>query len=118
MTKFFNKFKKPCFWPIFWSFSQFWGQKKFPENLPLPCLMLYRLLAPCQNLEDNDMIPRKCQQRQKDGWKYGWKDGQTIFYMTLPATTWGLMNIHQKSYKNGSPNRCNSSNAMFLLKDY
>ena len=25
--KFFNKFKKPCLWPIFGSFSRFWGQK-------------------------------------------------------------------------------------------
>ena len=28
MNKFSNKFKKPCFWPIFGPFSQFWEQKK------------------------------------------------------------------------------------------
>ena len=27
MTKFFNKFEKACFWPIFGPLSQFWGQK-------------------------------------------------------------------------------------------
>ena len=31
MTKFFNKFKKPCFWPIFGLFSNFRG-KIFLEN--------------------------------------------------------------------------------------
>ena len=29
MTKFFNKFIKPCFWPIFGPLSQFLGQKVF-----------------------------------------------------------------------------------------
>ena len=31
MTKVFNKFKKPCFWPIFGSFSQFWEQKNLRQ---------------------------------------------------------------------------------------
>ena len=29
MTKFFNKFKKPCFWPIFGPFPYFDSKKKF-----------------------------------------------------------------------------------------
>ena len=49
MTKFFNKLKKPCFWPI----SQFLGQKKCSGTS-------YGFLATCQNLEKtNDTIPRK-----------------------------------------------------------
>ena len=44
------------------------------------------ILAPCQNLEKiNDTIPRKRLDRQKDAWK----DEQTLFYKTLPATTGG-----------------------------
>ena len=66
MTNVFNKFKKPCFWPIFGPFSHFtfWGKKIFPENLALSCTTLYRLLAPCQNLEkNNETIPRKRQDK-------------------------------------------------------
>ena len=33
MTKFFNKFKEPCFWRIFGPFSQFWGQKIFFQKI-------------------------------------------------------------------------------------
>ena len=32
MTKFSNKLKNPCFWPILGPFSQFWEQKKFPRK--------------------------------------------------------------------------------------
>ena len=60
MTKFFNKFKKPCFWTIFGPFSQFWEQKKkFPENPTMSSTTSFRFLAQCQNLEKtNDRIPR------------------------------------------------------------
>ena len=64
MTKFFNKFKKPCFCFIFGPFSQFLGQKK---NV-LSHTTSYGFLAPCQNLEKaNDIIPRKCLPRQMEG---------------------------------------------------
>ena len=70
MIKFFNKFKKPCFWPIFGPFSQCWGKKNFPENLTLSCTTSYRFLAPYQNLgKTNDTIPRKRHNKLKDGWK-------------------------------------------------
>ena len=29
----FNKFKRPCFWPIFGSFSKFLGQKIFSQKI-------------------------------------------------------------------------------------
>ena len=69
MTKFFNKFKKPCFWPIFGSIFSILGAKKFYlENLALSCTTLYGFLAPCQNLEKtNDTIPRQRLDRWKDG---------------------------------------------------
>ena len=38
MTNFFNKLKKPCSWPIFGLFSQFWGQKK-KKNPKNPAIM-------------------------------------------------------------------------------
>ena len=65
MIKFFNKFKKPCFWPIFGPSAQFLGAKEiFPENLALPCTTSHGFLAPCQNLEKtNDTIRRKLPDR-------------------------------------------------------
>ena len=54
MTKFSNKYKKPCFWPIFPIFG---AKKIFLENLALSCTTSYGFLAPCQNLEKvNDTI--------------------------------------------------------------
>ena len=65
MTQFSNKFKKPCFWPIFPIFG---AKKIFLENPALSRTTSYGFLAPCQNLEKvNDTIQRKCPDRQKDG---------------------------------------------------
>ena len=83
MTKFSNKFKKPCFWPIFPIFG---AKKIFLENLALSRTTLYWFPEPCQNLEKvHDTIQRKHPDRQKDrrmdGQKdrrtEGWKDGRT-----------------------------------------
>ena len=58
MTKFFNKSKKHCFWPIL--------GKLHPENLAVPYTTSYGFLSPHQNLEKTtDAIPRKCPNRQK-----------------------------------------------------
>ena len=65
MTKFFNIFKKPCFWPIFPIF-----EKKifFLENPALSRTTSYGFLASRQKLQKtNDTIPRKRPDRQKDG---------------------------------------------------
>ena len=88
MTKYSNKLKKPCFWPISDPFSQFWGQKIFfPENPALPSTNSYGFLATCQNLEkSNDTIPRKHLDRREDGKMEGQR---TLFHRTLLATTWG-----------------------------
>ena len=62
MTKFSNKFKKPCFWPISHPFSQFSGQK----NFPLSRKTSHGILAPCQNLEKiNDTIPKKARKDRR-----------------------------------------------------
>ena len=72
MTKFSNKFKKLCFWP---SFPIFGAKNIFLENPALSSTTSYEFLAPCQNLEKvNDMIQRKCVDRQMEGWMEGWID--------------------------------------------
>ena len=85
MTKFSNKFKKPCFWHIVDPVSQFWGQKTFfPENLALSRTTSCGFLAPSQNLEaTNKTIPRKRPDREKDERKDGWKGRHTLLYGTL-----------------------------------
>ena len=96
----FNRFKKSCFWPIFGSFSKFLWQKVFPENPALSHTTSYSFLAPCQNLEKpNDAMIQENVQTDK-GWTEGQKDGQALFYRTLPATSRGskkhlLLIVHQ-----------------------
>ena len=64
MTQFSNKFKKPCFWPIFPIFG---AKKIFLENTALSHTTSCGFLAPYQNLEKvNDTIERKHPDRQKD----------------------------------------------------
>ena len=64
MSKFSNKLKNSVFGP----FSQFWGQKKFSQKIPLSHTTSHGILAPCQNLEKiNDTIPRKRPDRRNDG---------------------------------------------------
>ena len=84
MTQFSNKFKKPCFWPIFTIFG---AKKIFLENPTLSRTTSYGFLAPSQNLEKvNDTIQRKRLDRRTEGWKHR----QILFYRTLAATTGGL----------------------------
>ena len=68
MTKSFNKFKKPCFWPIFGPFSQILRQNFFsPENRALSRTTSDGFLALCQNSEKtSDTIPRKRLDRRTD----------------------------------------------------
>ena len=65
MTKFSNKLKKACFWPIF----PILGVKKILlENPALLYTTSHGILAPCQISEkNNDTIPRKCLDRRTDG---------------------------------------------------
>ena len=61
MTKFSNKLKKPCFWPILGPFSQFLRQKRFSWKTWLLRTTSYGFLALRQNLEKvNNTIQRKC----------------------------------------------------------
>ena len=101
MTKFFNKFKKLCFWPIFGPFSQFWGQKNFFQKIWLSHTTSYTFLVPCQNFKKtNDTIPRKCPDRLKEGQK----DRQTLFHRTL----WATAMSPKRQKKNNSQENINS----------
>ena len=61
MTKFFYKFKKPCFLARFWSIFRIFGKKTFfSRKSGSARLTSNGFLAPCQNLEKtNDTIPKK-----------------------------------------------------------
>ena len=76
MSKFLNKLKKPCFWPILGLFSQFWGKKIFStDNQALSRTASYEILAPYQISEKiYDAIPRKCLCRMTDGRTEGQTD--------------------------------------------
>ena len=63
MTKFFNKFKKPCF-------GLFLGQDFFSRKSGSVTLNSNRFLAPYQNLEKTNVTrkrPERRKDRQKDG---------------------------------------------------
>ena len=81
--KIFQYIQQTLFLPIF----PILGAKKFfLDNPGLSCATSYRFLASCQNLEkNNDTIPRQRSDRQKERRK----DGQTLFYRTLPANARG-----------------------------
>ena len=64
MTKFFNKFKTPCFCPNFGIFPIFGAKKIFLENPTVTNNLV----------KNNDEIPRKRLDRRKDGMTDGRMD--------------------------------------------
>ena len=87
MTNFFNKFKKPCFWPVFPIFEA----KIFFSIKSSSVMHNFTWVSSTMPKfrKTNDTIPRTCPDRPKDGQKDGWKDSQTLFYRTFPATIGG-----------------------------
>ena len=80
MTKFSNKLKKTLFLAHFGPFFPILGQKKvFPENLALSHTNFYHA-----KFQKKLII-----QFQENAWTEGRKDGQTLFYRTLPTTAGG-----------------------------
>ena len=70
-------------------FANFWGRNFFSHKIGLCHAQLHVFLAPFQNLEKtDDTVPRK----RQDRWKDGKKDGQTLFYRTFAATIGGFKN--------------------------
>ena len=88
MTKFFNRLKKLCFWPISGPFSNFGGKKNFPRNPALSRTISYGILAPCQNI--GKLMTQFQENARTDEMTEGRMEGQMdIFYRTLPANAGG-----------------------------
>ena len=123
MTKFSNKFKKPCFWP---HFPKFDGKKIFPG---MSSSVIHNFTW------DSSTMPKFTKkfvtQFQENAWTdkrtdrrtVGRKDkyGQTLFYRTLPATAGGPINffltklhVHISSLlKKGLKQKCFPETAYF-----
>ena len=68
MTKFSNKFKKLCFWPILGPFSQFFGEKKFPRKSGSVTRNFIWVSSTMPKFRKvNDTIQRKRPDKRKDG---------------------------------------------------
>ena len=81
MTISFNTFKKPCFWPIFGPFSQFWGKKFFSGKSSSVTHNFIWVSSTMPKFRKNERYNSKKTPGQKDG--------QTLFYRTLLATAGG-----------------------------
>ena len=80
MTKSVNKFKKTLFLA---HFPKFLGKNFFSRKSSCHA-QLHMGFQHHANIEKKLMI-----QFQENTWTEGWKDGQTLFYRTLPATVGG-----------------------------
>ena len=86
MTKFSNKFKKPCFGP----FSPILGQKKFSWKIWLSHAQLHMGFQHHAKIQKKLMV-----QFKENAWTdEGQKDGQTLFYRTLSATAGGPIKVY------------------------
>ena len=88
MTKFPNKLKKPCFWSILDPFFPILGQKKLSQKIRLCHAQLH------MSFQHHAKFQKKLRiQFQENAWTEGrtegQKNGQTLFYRTLPATAGG-----------------------------
>ena len=79
MTKFSNKFKNPLFWPIFAHFLYIWGKNIFlalshatPHGPVTPCKFQKILMS----------------QSQRNFWREGQTNRQTLYHMTLQEKGW------------------------------
>ena len=93
MTKLFKKNKKGMVLTHFWPILR--AKIFFLEYLALSHTTSHGFLAPCQNLENTKTQFQENAQTEKwtegrnDKRMQGWKDRQTLFYKTLPATASG-----------------------------
>ena len=92
----FQYIQKTLFLVHFRSISPNFGTQKFFQKIRLSSTTSYGFLAPCPNSEKNDdTIPRKHLDKRMEGQK----DGQILFYRTLPANAQGpkrmVHNDHQ-----------------------
>ena len=94
MSKFLNKFKKPCFWPIVGPFSQLRGQKKNPRksisviNFIQISSTMPKLKMLLMQLQEN-AGPDRGTDRRMEGWT-------NPIYRTLATTAVGLLIVASK----------------------
>ena len=91
MTKFFNKLKKPCFWPILGPFSQFLGQKFFSRKSGSVTHNFIWVSSTMPKFRKNWWYNSKKTPRQTEGRN----DGQTLFHRALPVTARVPNNMHR-----------------------
>ena len=80
--KFYCNYADWAFFDHFWSFLL---DGDFLQKICLCHTQLYLEPQHHAKFKTNEPIQRKLTERQKDGRKDGWKDGQTLFYRILPA---------------------------------
>ena len=100
MTRFSNKFKKPCFSPVLGPFSPFLGKKDFPGKSSSVMHNFIWVSSTMPKFRKSWWYnSKKTPGRQKDGWKDGRIEGQTLLYRNVPATSKGpLMQIQKTAY--------------------
>ena len=76
MTKFTNKFKKQCFWPILGTFSIFFGRNFFSGRSDFVTYNFICVFSTIPKFRNNDTTPRKCPER--------WMDRRTNKMMDRP----------------------------------
>ena len=83
MTKFSNKFKKPCFWSILGPFSQFLGQKKVSWKIRLCHAQLHMGFQQHARIQKKLVIQLK--RKHPDGRAEGQAKGQTDPILQNPS---------------------------------
>ena len=88
--KFCNKLKKPCFWSVFGSFSQFFGQKFFSEisiYITHNFIWIFRAMPKFRkNLSYNS--------KKTSIQAEGRTEGRTLFHRIIPSTVGGSKRTH------------------------
>ena len=94
MTKFSNKFKKLCFWPIFPIFG---AKRFFLRNPALSHRKKHGPLTSCWvSQKTNESIPRKLPDGRTERWKDGKTERRTLIHRTLPTTARGATRLELK----------------------
>ena len=87
MTKFSNKLKKPCFWPIFPNLGQ--KKKKCSQNIRLCHAQLHMSFQHHTKFQKKLMI-----QFHENAWTEGWTERRTDPILQDPSSyCWGSNNV-------------------------
>ena len=112
MTKFSNKWKKPCFWPILGPFFQFWAKTNFSQKIQLCHAQLHWVSSTMPNFRKNLWYNSKKMPEQKDGWKDRRTDIPYFIgpFRLLPGSknwlTWRHADVHKNKEKKIKNQHC------------